>query len=420
MRLNRNLDPPDAPAVHAPAAGPLDENLHYGRAWHRYRYCYRGERSPRILDVGCGTGSSPFALSALNPGASVLGVDASETAVGLASGRPEARAAGGPRFVTHDPDAPFPGSWGRFDFVVCRGLLGRTESPDRLLANLAGALAPGGLLLATFPSCHGRSASRLLRQAVDALAPPRVGLEERTRVGLEVMTALRPDHPVRAALAQSAQSAPADPQTTLHRFVLDALTETHEWTLDLASRAMGRAGLRLLYGATPWRWLPDRPFAPERLQGALGDAIGALPPEPLTALIDALDPGALGGDYTLYACPADESPGLPDWPRTRHDDPEAFDALVPHLTGLAWPDRTLPRSTASNGRTLYRTVGGALGELDRLSVLRLAAVDGRADCGAIDHQLSSRMRASDGPSTRQDSWIHLADSGFVLLQPPPP
>lgn len=420
MRLN--LDLPDTNRDESPgnasAEEPMDENLHYGRAWHRYRYCFRASNPLRLLDVGCGTGLSTLALARLNPGVTVRGVDASAAAVGLAADRHGAPGPGDLEFASHDPTDPFPKTWGAYDFVVCRGLLGRTGEPDRVLANLSRILDPNGLLLATFPSCHGRMGARLLRQAVDALTAPDAGLEERARIGLNVMTALRPEHPVRSALAQAAAASPTDPHSALHRFVLDALTATNEWTLEGATRALERAGLRLLYAATPWRWLPDRSFAPERLFGVLREAIETLPPEPLTALVDALDPHALGDCYSLYACPESHAPSLPSWPHTRHEDPDGFDALIPHLTGLAWPDTTLPRSASSLGRTLYRTVSGALGELDRISVLRLGAVDGGTSCGFIDRKLSSRMRASDSPSARQECWINLADCGFISLQSP--
>jgi hypothetical protein len=57
-------------------------------------------------------------------------------------------------------------------------------------------------------------------------------------------------------------------------------------------------------------------------------------------------------------------------------------------------------------------------ELDRISALRLAAVDGRTSCGAIDRKLASHTRASDDSAARQACWINLADSGLILLEPP--
>src|SRR5260370_12338726 len=68
----------------------VDDNLHFGWSWHRYRYCFRRSDNVRILDAGCGTGLSTLALATLNPGASVEGVDFSSRSLDLARHTPEA------------------------------------------------------------------------------------------------------------------------------------------------------------------------------------------------------------------------------------------------------------------------------------------------------------------------------------------
>src|SRR4051812_28574280 len=67
--------------------GLVDEGLHYGRAWHRYRYCHRKVDALRVLDAGCGTGRSTLWAARLNPGAEVVGVDASAPVVDFAQER---------------------------------------------------------------------------------------------------------------------------------------------------------------------------------------------------------------------------------------------------------------------------------------------------------------------------------------------
>ena len=410
---------------------PLDDNLHHGRSWHRYRYCFRRSEPLRVLDAGCGTGRSSVTAARLNPGATVLGVDVSAAAVGLAGERVRAAGLGGLAFAVHDLTTLNPDDFGRFDFVICRHVLGHADDPARLLAALARCLDPRGLLLATFPSRKGRRAPRALRQVVDALAPVGAGLEERTRIGLEILQALRPDHPIlhRFAEIQARTSVGhplPDPEAAtggtarpddLARLVLDALIDQHEWTLDEASALLTQVGLRLLYAATPWHWHPDRSFGPT-LPEPLHNRLDRIDPPQLSRLIDALDPATFDDDYPLYACLAGHEPEIPSWPRTRSAGPATFARLVPHLTGLARPDQAMLSSSAAQGRTLYRTVSGAIGEVDRVAVLRLAAIDGRSSCGDIDRKLASRTRAGDDTSVRQECWITLADSGLILLEPP--
>jgi SAM-dependent methyltransferase len=430
-----DTDPSGMPNLYGQdPAEPLDENLHHGRAWHRYRYCYRRGNPLRVLDAGCGTGRSSIAAARLNPGAEVLGVDASAAAVRVARECARGAGLGDVVFAVHDLEAPPPEDWGQFDFVICRRVLGLAGDPARVLTNLVRCLDPRGLLLATFPSREGRRAPRALRQAVGALAPAGASLEERTRIGLDLVQALRPDHPIRAHLTRTqarlpvaAPPAPAGGRpddgpgqpSELARGVLDALIDDREWTLEESASLLAQAGLRFLYAAEPGRWLADRAFGPGSTPGTLRARIENADPAQLSRLVDALDPLALDDEYALYACHACYSPEVPSWPRTRGSDPAAFDRLIPQRTGLARPDELIPPGSATHGRTLYRTVSGALGELDRLAVLRLAAVDGRSSCGCIDRKLASRTRASDNMmGVRQDCWITLADSGLILLEPP--
>ncbi len=91
-----------------------DEGLHYGRAWHRFRFCYRAGTPLRVLDAGCGTGHTTSWLAKLNPGARVLGVDPSPATLDRA--RRKTHAAGvSPRslFCNTISPSPFPVIGGR-------------------------------------------------------------------------------------------------------------------------------------------------------------------------------------------------------------------------------------------------------------------------------------------------------------------
>ncbi len=401
------------PPAESVAVERLDENLHFGRAWHRYRYCYpRPEPSMlRILDAACGTGRATAEAAQLNPQAHVLGIDASSAALPFARERAESLGLlENVAFLEHDPARPLPETLGRFDFVICRGGLAGVDDPARVLKGLAEALDPAGLLYLTLPSRVGRAASRSLRQAIDAIVPATSGAleEERYRVGLEVVLSLHADHPIRVRVTELGLEG------DLERFVADCLSDSLDWSYDEAKCLLEEAGLRLLYLATPWRWRPDRVFSAGTLSDSVRDRIERLDPEAVGRLIDALDSSLLSSEFPLYACHQRFIPRIPSWVTSRADDPEIFDRLVPHLTGLMTP--LAGGQGNSGGRLIYRTVSGAFGELDRWSSLLLGAVDGAKTCGEIEKSLARRTRASDEPTTRHERWIDLADGGLVFLE----
>jgi hypothetical protein len=179
---------------------------------------------------------------------------------------------------------------------------------------------------------------------------------------------------------------------------------------------LSRAGLTFLYAATPWRWRPDRVFDPDAIPDRLRATIETLAPDDLSRLVDALDPTLLDEEYQLYACRNGYVPPLPAWTESRFEDPPAFDDLVPELTGLVSVEANSGWS-AAGGRVTYRTVTGMLGELDRMSGLMVAEVDGTAACGEIERRLASKTRAADKLDSRQ-RWVDLADAGLILLRPP--
>src|SRR4051812_43095174 len=105
VREQYELFPDPSPRTEPIGPGQLeriDDNLHFGWAWHRYHYCYRGTTDLRVLDAGCGTGLTSLGLARLNPGAAVLGLDFSPGSLELARRRAEAAGAEGVAFGEHD------------------------------------------------------------------------------------------------------------------------------------------------------------------------------------------------------------------------------------------------------------------------------------------------------------------------------
>jgi len=105
-------------------------------------------RRGRLLEVGCGAGRYLRALRELRPELGLVGCDVSRSALAsLAASAPgiEVRLASG-----HD----LPAADGEFDAVLAIDVLEHVRDPERLLAEIHRALAPGGVLHLHVP-CEG-------------------------------------------------------------------------------------------------------------------------------------------------------------------------------------------------------------------------------------------------------------------------
>lgn len=104
------------------------------------------ERKPqRVLDVGCGTGSTTLAIARqLGAKGTALGADISEPMIALAKQRAEAERAP-PRFIVADAQT-YAFDDASFDMVVSRFGIMFFDDPVRAFANLRRATVPGGAL----------------------------------------------------------------------------------------------------------------------------------------------------------------------------------------------------------------------------------------------------------------------------------
>src|ERR1700742_1188731 len=104
-----------------------------------------------VLDVACGTGFYPRRFVDLGA-AKVVGVDSAAEMLAYAN-YVEGKQPRGIEYRQHDaPDLPVPGG---FDVVTAVWLLGYADDPaalDRMVANLAANLVPGGDLVVVVPN----------------------------------------------------------------------------------------------------------------------------------------------------------------------------------------------------------------------------------------------------------------------------
>ena len=102
-------------------------------------------KAQRVLDVGCGTGSTTLAIARqLGPKGSALGVDISEPMIALAKQRAEHESAP-PRFICADAQT-YAFDDKSFDMIVSRFGVMFFDDPVRAFANLRRAAAPKGSL----------------------------------------------------------------------------------------------------------------------------------------------------------------------------------------------------------------------------------------------------------------------------------
>jgi 2-polyprenyl-3-methyl-5-hydroxy-6-metoxy-1,4-benzoquinol methylase len=149
----------------------------------------------RILDAGCGTGSSTEYLIILNTEASVLGIDLSEGAIQTAALRCR-------RSGISTPGTPSPefrrlslydaGQLeGQFDFINCVGVLHHLPDPIRGIQTLALKLAPGGLIHIFVYAELGRWEVQLMQKAIALLQGEKQGdYKDGVKIGRQIFEAL--------------------------------------------------------------------------------------------------------------------------------------------------------------------------------------------------------------------------------------
>ncbi len=135
---------------------PMYHRLQHGQVREhlaRYRFAAQFARGG-VLDAGCGTGYGSHMLSASPSAARVLGIDRDARAIARAR-----RYYGGPRvdYARADLDSGALARFGCFDTIVCLEVLEHLPEPERLLARLDHALAPGGRLIVSTPLGAGRA-----------------------------------------------------------------------------------------------------------------------------------------------------------------------------------------------------------------------------------------------------------------------
>ncbi|WP_034936038.1 bifunctional 2-polyprenyl-6-hydroxyphenol methylase/3-demethylubiquinol 3-O-methyltransferase UbiG [Gloeocapsa sp. PCC 73106] len=287
----------------------------------------------RILDAGCGTGSSTEYLITLNPEAEVIGIDLSEKALAVAQERCQLSgiaAKDGARFTFKqlrlEEAAQLPG---QFELINCVGVLHHLVDPVAGIRALSQKLAPGGIMHIFVYAELGRWEIQLMQRAIALLQGPNKGdYIDGVQVGRKLFASLPENNRIvkrekeRWALENQKDACFADmyvhPQET-------------DYNIDTLFALINASGLEFVGFSNPRYW------SLERLIGADSELLERaqnLNEHQRYRLIELLDPDISHYEFFLAR------PPLPkiDW----SDDATLANATVeihPCLEG--WPSQHL-------------------------------------------------------------------------------
>ncbi|NJK37930.1 MAG: methyltransferase domain-containing protein [Oscillatoriales cyanobacterium RM2_1_1] len=287
----------------------------------------------RILDAGCGTGSSTEYLIKLNSRAAVLGIDLSDGAIKMA--RERCSQSGICSAGTPEPEFQRLSLYdvtqlaGQFDLINCVGVLHHLPDPIRGLRNLAVKLAPGGLMHIFVYAELGRREIRLMQEAIALLQGNRRGnYQDGVKTGRQMFAALPPENPLakyessRWAMENQRDECFAD--MYVHPQEID-------YNIQTLFELIEASGLEFIGFSNPNYWQLDRLLgqAPELLERA-----AELSDMQRYRLIELLDPQLSHYEFFL---------GRPPLPLNHWSEEESLLNAIPQVSPClnGWPSQTL-------------------------------------------------------------------------------
>lgn len=116
--------------------------------WVRIRFEELGNRSPYILDAGCGLAEVEFHFGKIFNSVRFKGIDFSAQTIAVCK---ELHSRTGVSFEQADLKNPLPYDAGAFDMIWCGETLEHLDNPEEVVNELARVTGEGGLLILTIP-----------------------------------------------------------------------------------------------------------------------------------------------------------------------------------------------------------------------------------------------------------------------------
>ena len=144
-----------------------------------------------VLELGCGDGGNALSIAQTLPGARVVGLDASQSAIARGAALARAADLGNARLLVADIEA-LPDELGQFDYIVAHGIYSWIPARVRvaLLAAVRRHLAPNGIAFVSYnayPGSYLRDMARdILHYHLRDVSDP----QERVRGAQELMAAV--------------------------------------------------------------------------------------------------------------------------------------------------------------------------------------------------------------------------------------
>ena len=291
------------------------------------------EQQIRILDAGCGTGSSTEYLIHLNPEAAVTGIDLSEGALKVA--RERCQRSGITTVGTPTPEFHHLSVYdvdrlpGQFDLINCVGVLHHLPDPVKGLRTLALKLAPGGLMHIFVYAELGRWEIQLMQQAIALLqGKQRQDYQKGIKIGRQLFATLPQDNRLvqyeakRWALENQRDECFAD--MYVHPQEID-------YNVNTLFELIDASGLEFMGFSNPDYWNPQRLLGQS---SELMTQVEQLSDRDRYRLIELLDPEISHYEFFL---------GRPPLPLANWSDDAQLQAAIaevsPCLNG--WPAQTL-------------------------------------------------------------------------------